>query len=153
MNNLHTKWFQNSYGKESIDLNTYGKSTGNSSSYSTNYQATGRELLTADEVRMLDNEKAILLIRGEKPVIDYKFDIMKHPNVKYTADGEGEFYEHGSTDKAIATISLLSLEEIKNTKEIKEVEEITYELLSEEEIENYILMEEYENERKQKNNN
>ena len=153
MNNLHTKWFQNSYGKESIDLNTYGKSTGNSSSYSTNYQATGRELLTADEVRMLDNEKAILLIRGEKPVIDYKFDIMKHPNVKYTADGEGEFYEHGSTDKATATISLLGLEEIKNTKEIKEVEEITYELLSEEEIENYILMEEYENERKQKNNN
>ena len=153
MNNLHTKWFQNSYGKESIDLNTYGKSTGNSSSYSTNYQATGRELLTADEVRMLDNEKAILLIRGEKPVIDYKFDIMKHPNVKYTADGEGEFYEHGSTDKATATISLLGLEEIKNTKEIKEVEEITYELLSEEEIEHYILMEEYENERKQKNNN
>ena len=140
-------------GKESIDLNTYGKSTGNSSSYSTNYQGTGRELLTADEVRMLDNEKAILLIRGEKPVVDYKFDIMKHPNVKYTADGNAEFYEHGSIDKATATISLLSIEEIKNTKEMKEENETSYKLLSEEEIENYILMEEYENERKQKNNN
>ena len=74
-------------GKETIDTNTYGKSTGHSGNYSTNYQNTGRELLTADEVRMLENEKAILLIRGEKPVIDFKYDIMKHPNVKYTADG------------------------------------------------------------------
>ena len=64
-------------GKESIDTNTYGKSTGHSGSYSTNYQATGRELLMADEVRMLNNDKAILLIRGEKPVIDYKYDILK----------------------------------------------------------------------------
>ena len=53
-------------GKSTIDTNTYGKSTGNSGNYSTNYQQTGRELLTADEVRMLDNDKAILLIRGEK---------------------------------------------------------------------------------------
>ena len=82
MNNLLIKWFLNFYGKESIDLNTYGKSTGHSGSYSTNYQQTGRELLMADEVRMLDNDKAILLIRGEKPVIDYKYDILKHPNVQ-----------------------------------------------------------------------
>ena len=143
-------------GKVTIDTNTYGKSTGHSGSYSTNYQATGRELLTADEVRMLDNQKAILLIRGEKPVIDYKFDIMKHPNVKFTADGEGEFYEHGATDKATASIALLDITELKEsniTKEMKEFQEISYELLSEEDIENYILMEEYENERKQKNNN
>ena len=75
MSNLLIKWFQNSYGKGNIDLNTYGKSTGHSGSYSTNYQQTGRELLMADEVRMLDNDKAILLIRGEKPVIDFKYDI------------------------------------------------------------------------------
>lgn len=156
MNNLHTKWCQNSYGKESIDLNTYGKSTGNSSSYSTNYQATGRELLTADEVRMLDNEKAILIIRGEKPVIDFKFDIMKHPNVKFTVDGDGECYEHGETDRATASMSILDITELTENKIIKEMEEVketSYELLSEEDIENYILMEEYENERKQKNNN
>lgn len=104
---------------------------------------------------MLDNEKAILLIRGEKPVIDLKYDIMKHPNVKYTADGEGKIYEHGIVDKATGTISLLKLEELnslKDTKEMKEAKDITYELLSEEDIENYILMEEYENERKKQNN-
>ena len=105
--------------------------------HSTNFQQTGRELLTADELRMLDNDKAIVLIRGEKPVIDLKYDIMKHPNVKYTADGEGKEYEHGVVDRAIGTVSLLGLEEIKNlqdTKEMKEVKNITYELLSEEDI-------------------
>ena len=86
-NNLLIRWFQNSYGKENIDLNTYGKSTVHSGSYSTNYQQTGRDLLMPDEVRMINNDNAILLIRGEKPVIDLKYDILKHPNVKYTADG------------------------------------------------------------------
>ena len=155
MNKHHTSSLVNFYGKSTIDTNTYGKSTGHSGNYSTNFQQTGRELLTADEVRMLDNDKAIVLIRGEKPVIDLKYDIMKHPNVKYTADGEGKEYEHGVVDRAIGTVSLLGLEEIKNlqdTKEMKEVKNITYELLSEEDIENYILMEEYENERKKQDN-
>lgn len=143
-------------GKSTIDTNTYGKSTGNSGNYSTNFQQTGRELLTADEVRMLDNEKAILLIRGEKPVIDLKYDIMKHPNIKFTTDGEGEIYNHGTVDKSMGTISLLKLDElekIKNTIDVKniddmeEIKDITYELLTEEDIENYFLMEEYENEK------
>ncbi len=142
-------------GKESIDLNTYGKSTGHSGSYSTNYQATGRELLMADEVRMLENEKSILLIRGEKPVIDFKYDILKHPNIKYTTDGNGKMYEHGIVNKSTGTISQLTLEELSNadyTKESKEIENTTYELLSEEEIKNYIYMEEYENEKNKKIN-
>ena len=108
---------------------------------------------------MLPNEKAILLIRGEKPVIDLKYDILKHPNVKYTADGnEKLMYEHGIVDKATAIISILDFEEIKDikniidTNELKEDENSNYELLSEEDIENYIYMEEYENERKQENN-
>ena len=142
-------------GKESIDTNTYGKSTGHSGSYSTNYQSTGRELLMADEVRMLDNEKAILLIRGESPVIDYKYDIMKHPNIKYTPDGGGKMYEHGVVNKSTATIERLEIDDLKNideTRELKEVKETTtYELLSEEEIENYIYMEEYEDEKNKKN--
>jgi len=143
----------NYYGKETIDTNTYGKSTGHSGSYSTNYQATGRELLTPDEVRMLENEKAILLIRGEKPIIDYKYDIMKHPNVKYTVDGNKKLmYEHGKVNNSVGTVAILENEEIKDIPEMKELEKITYELLSEEDIENYILMEEYENERKQENN-
>ena len=55
--------------------------------YSTNYQISGRELLTPDEVRMLDNRYALLFVRGERPVMDLKYDILKHPNVKLTADG------------------------------------------------------------------
>ena len=96
------------------------------------------------------------MIRGEKPVIDFKFDILKHHNVKYTADGNGKFYEHGIVDKATGTIAPLTLEEIsklKNTKdEMKELKDITYELLSEEDIENYIKMEDFENERKKESN-
>ena len=73
-------------GKETIDTNTYGKSSGRSGNYSTNYQISGRELLTPDEVRMLDNRYAILFIRGELPVMDLKYDIIKHPAVDLTAD-------------------------------------------------------------------
>ena len=69
-------------GKETIDTNTYGKSSGRSGNYSTNYQISGRELLTPDEVRMLDNRYAILFIRGELPVMDLKYDILKHPAVE-----------------------------------------------------------------------
>ena len=154
MNKHHINFLVNFYGKSTIDTNTYGKSTGHSGNYSTNFQQTGRELLTADEVRMLDNDKAIVLIRGEKPVIDLKYDIMKHPNVKYTADGNGKEYEHGIVDKATGTISLLGLKELENLQDTKEmkVKNITYELLSEEDIENYILLEEYENERKKQDN-
>lgn len=138
-------------GKESIDTNTYGKSTGHSGSYSTNYQATGRELLMADEVRMLDNSKAILLIRGEKPVIDHKYDILKHPNVLYTTDGKGIPYEYGKVDKKTGTITELTEEDLQKIKNIKYTEEIVknneFEILSEEDIENYIYMEDFENEK------
>ena len=75
-----------------------------------------------DEVRMLANEKAILLIRGEKPVIDYKYDILKPPNVKYTADGQGKIYEHGIVNKATGTISLLKLEDLEKLKNTKTID-------------------------------
>ena len=152
----HIKWWQNSCGKETIDTNTYGKSTGHSGSYSTNYQSTGRELLTADEVRMLENEKAILLIRGEKPVVDFKYDILKHQNVKYTTDGESKMYEYGKVDKATGMIKELTIEELQEIKDIKYTEEndekSDYKLLSEEDIENYFKMEEFENEKKREEN-
>ena len=129
--------------KETIDTNTYGKSTGHSGSYSTNYQSTGRELLTADEVRMLDNNKAILLIRGEKPVIDFKYDILKHPNVKYTADGDGKMYEHGEVTRATGEIQELTEDEILKLKDVLIIQDFddknfNYELLSEEDIEEYL---------------
>lgn len=143
------KYVSELLGKETIDTNTYGKSTGHSGNYSTNYQATGRELLTPDEVRMLDNDKSILLIRGEKPIIDSKYDIMKHPNIKFTADGNRKYmYEHGKVDKSTGTISKLEDTELQNIPEMKEIKENNFVLLSEEEIEKYYLMEEYENERK-----
>ena len=100
------KYVSELLGKETIDMNTYGKSTGHSGSYSTNYQIGGRELMTPDEVRMLDNKYAILFIRGERPVKDLKYDILKHPNVVYTTDGKEKAYEHGSINNSVASISL-----------------------------------------------
>lgn len=89
------KFISEYLGKETLDTNTYGKSSGKSGSYSTNYQQAGRELLTPDEVRLLNNDYALLFIRGERPVFDKKYDILKHPNVKYTKDGGTKPYEHG----------------------------------------------------------
>ena len=92
-------------GKSTLWLDTYGKSTGHSGSYSTNNQITGRELLMPDEVRMLDNRYALLFIRGERPVMDEKFEILKHPNVALTTDGKAAPYQHGGTENAVASLS------------------------------------------------
>ena len=81
------KYVSELLGKETIDTNTYGQTTGKSGSYSTNFQQSGRELLQPDEVRMLDNQNALLFIRGERPILDAKYDLMKHPNIRYTEDG------------------------------------------------------------------
>ena len=104
------KYVSELLGKETIDTNTYGKSSGRSGNYSTNYQISGRELLTPDEVRMLDNRYAILFIRGELPVMDLKFDILKHPAVDLTADGKGGVYQHGKVTSNVATIEVQYLD-------------------------------------------
>lgn len=86
------KYVSELLGKETIDTNTYGQTKGKSGSYSTNFQQSGRELLQPDEVRMLDNQNALLFIRGERPILDAKYDLMKHPNIRYTEDvGAGPF--------------------------------------------------------------
>ena len=128
------KYVSEVLGKETIDTNTYGKSEGRSGNYSTNYQISGRELLTPDEVRMLDNRYAILFIRGELPVMDLKYDILKHPNVAYTADGKGGVYQHGEVTKNVATIETLYVD-LDSVPEM-ELSETTYELLSDEDFEN-----------------
>ena len=132
-------------GKQTIDMNTYGKSTGHSGSYSTNYQITGRELMTQDELRMLDNRYALLFIRGERPVMDLKYDILKHPNVDLTTNGKGKPYRHGEVEKASASITfdgwLLDTTEL----DLYEEEAGQYELLSEEELE--LLLEKTEEEK------
>lgn len=95
-NEQSTHKFMSEYlGKETLDTNTFGKSSGRNGNYSTNYQQAGRELLTPDEVRLLDNDYALLFIRGERPIFDKKYDILKHPHVKYTADGSAKPYQHG----------------------------------------------------------
>ena len=81
------KYVSELLGKETIDTNTYGQTKGKSGNYSTNFQQSGRELLQPDEVRMLDNQNALLFIRGERPILDAKYDLMKHPNIRYTEDG------------------------------------------------------------------
>lgn len=138
------KYVSELLGKATIDMNTYGKSTGKTGSYSTNYQLSGRELYTPDEVRMLDNKYAILFIRGERPIKDLKYDIMKHPNVKYSADGKAKPYKHGEVTNSIATINI----DLSNVKRIesKDNEQNNsildeYDFISSEEIERYLRKE------------
>ena len=131
------KYVSELLGKETIDTNTYGKSTGRNGNYSTNYQNTGRELMTPDEVRMLDNRYALLFVRGERPVKDLKYDILKHPAVRLTTDGQADPYIHGEPWDAGSSIELVSdpqliAEAVANSRLI-ELPESSYELLSEEE--------------------
>lgn len=79
-------------GKETVHTRTRGQTKGRSGSSSMNFQQTGRDLMTPDEIRMLPTNDALLFIRGEKPVRDKKYDIKKHPNVRRTADGEAKAY-------------------------------------------------------------
>lgn len=88
------KYVSELLGKETIDTATHSQSKGRNGSFSQNFQQTGRELMTPDEVRMLDNAKAIILIRGERPVVDDKYDILRHPNIKLTEDGGTAPYIH-----------------------------------------------------------
>ncbi len=141
------KYVSELLGKETIDLNTYGKSTGHSGNYSTNYQLNGRELLTPDEVRLLDNKYAILFIRGEKPIMDYKYDVLKHPNVELSGDGKAKPYLHGEITKSIASVNidLTNVRKITQEKEVNKKEQRIidgYEIISSEEIDNYFNKEE-----------
>ena len=133
------KYVSELIGKETIDTNTYGKSSGRNGNYSTNYQTNGRDLMTPDEVRLLDNKYAILFIRGEKPVKDKKYDILKHPNVAYTTDGKGKPYYHGGTENAIGTIIIdenINNYKFENEEEIKKLVD-DYELISSDDIDEY----------------
>ena len=88
------KYISELLGKETLDTRTRSVSKGRNGSGSVNYQQTGRELMTPDEVRALDNDRCILFIRGELPVMDRKYDILKHPDLKLTEDGGAAPYIH-----------------------------------------------------------
>ncbi len=131
------KYVSELLGKETIDTNTYGKSSGKSGNYSTNYQNSGRELMTPDEVRMLDNRYALLFIRGERPIKDEKYNLLKHPNIHLTTDGGMSPYEHGRMDHAVASMSLVPYSPDMVIEEMEISEEIVCELWSEEDLEAY----------------
>jgi len=91
-------------GRETLATRTRGLTKGRNGSSTTNYQQTGRDLMTVDEVRKLDTNKAILFIRGEDPVIDRKYNLKRHPNIKLTSDGKAKPYIHkpqGAPDYAL----------------------------------------------------
>ena len=123
-------------GKETIDLNTYGRSRGHNGSYSTNWQLTGRELMTPDEVRRMENRNALLFIRGERPVQDLKYDILQHPNVSLTPDGGAAPFVHGEDTRSIASVTI-DKELLEEAREITE-EVHRYEILSSEELDAYV---------------
>ena len=95
------KYVSELLGKETISTTSYNQSKGRSGSYSINRQQSGRDLMTPDEVRLLDNSKCILFIRGERPVVDYKYNLLKHPNIRYTEDGGAASYDYTAADNAL----------------------------------------------------
>ena len=131
------KYVSELMGKATINLDTHGKSSGRNGNYSTNFQISGRELLTPDEVRLFDNKYAILFIRGERPILDFKYDILKHPNVEFTTDGSEEPYVHGSTNNAVASITFDYNREGYKYETIEEIE-TDFILMDIEEIEKYL---------------
>ena len=135
------KYVSELVGKETLDTNTYGKSSGRNGNYSTNYQLSGRELITPDEVRMLDNRFALLFIRGERPIMDEKYDILRHPNIRGTADGEAGPYRHGTIVGSVASIALDEALDPATFPEPR-IPASNYELLSEEDLEELFSIEE-----------
>jgi len=131
------KYVSELMGKATINLDTHGKSSGRNGNYSTNFQISGRELLTPDEVRLLDNKYAILFIRGERPILDLKYDILRHPNVEFTTDGSEAPYIHGSTNNAVASITFDYSQDGYNYETIEEIE-TDFILMDIEEIEKYL---------------
>ncbi|WP_242959844.1 MULTISPECIES: VirD4-like conjugal transfer protein, CD1115 family [Flavonifractor] len=119
------KYISESLGKATIDTKTHGQTKGKSGSYSTNFQMSGRELLTPDEVRALDNRYCILFIRGAKPIMDLKYELTEHPAIRHTVDGGGAPYIHHGhhTTPAIPGtpfFQVISADETNKEKEIAE---------------------------------
>ena len=109
-------------GKETIHLLNTGESRGQSASYSMNYQSLGKELMSQDEISVMDGSKCILQVRGVRPFLSTKYDIEKHHNYKYLADADpskifniAEFIEVFKESKA----ELLKGLNKKNTKHVK----------------------------------
>ena len=90
------KYVSELIGKETIDTNSYGLQRGRNGHYSTNYQRSGRDLLTPDEVRRIPRKYSVLFVANEPAILDKKYDLKKHPAIKHTVDGGGKafVYKH-----------------------------------------------------------
>ena len=135
-------------GKETIDYNTYNRSKGRSGHYTTNWQQTGRELLMPDEVRKLDNRYALLFIRGESPVMDLKYDLMRHPALSKTTDGGAGPYRYGEDSVSFASVQFKTPEDYMEV--IKEAGKHDYLIFTSDELKEHISkkLKEKQNEKK-----
>ncbi len=133
------KYVSELLGKETIDTNSYGQNKGRNGHFTKNDQVQARDLMTPDEVRMLDNRYGILFIRGEYPVMDLKYDLMKHPKIKFTEEGGAAPFIHGKDMESEATIKLVGNEPAIRDKAINMADLVKehhdYEVLSNEELE------------------
>jgi type IV secretion system protein VirD4 len=133
------KYVSELLGKETIDTNSYGQNKGRNGSFTKNDQLQARDLMTPDEVRMLDNRYGILFIRGEYPVMDLKYDLMKHPKIAFTEEGGAQPFIHGRDTRSLATVKLVGDDPALRDKAIDIdtlVEEThEFEVLSNEELE------------------
>ena len=94
------KYVSELIGKETVDTTNHSRSRGRSGSYSTSEQQAARDLLTPDEVRLLPDGKAVLFVRGERPVVDDKYDLLRHPCIRFTEDGGAAPYDYTAADQA-----------------------------------------------------
>ncbi len=117
------KYISELLGKETIDTRNHSENKGKNGSWSTQQNKSGRELLTPDEVRLLDNRNALLFIRGFPAIMDDKYDLNRHPNIRRTSNGGAPPYVH--KERKIPYIPITQAFDFENA-------------------ENYVLMEEEE---------
>ena len=111
-------------GKQTIRTNTFGHSKGRFANFSKNEQQLGRELMTPDEIRMLDNRLALLFVRGERPILDEKYDFKRHPHIRETTYGGAAPYVHNELTRIAASftpVTDLTREQVMALPEAKPV--------------------------------
>ena len=114
----------------------------------------GRELLTADEVRMLDNQYAIVFIRGERPVLDFKYDLLTHPNISLGVDGGADAYTHDIPELVdVTTIEIVNIEDYegKTMEDFPKAEEYLANLVAYDDEETEAMCDYLENKNEKEN--
>ena len=117
------KYISELLGKETIDTKTSSQSKGRNGSFSQNFQQTGRELASVDELAVLDGGKCILQLRGVRPFLSEKYDITKHPNYKYLSDADRR--NTFDIEKFLSTKLKVKPEETYDSYEVAVTEELS----------------------------